>query len=67
MELAAEVAPQPPPARRTRVAEIVMTSMAARAERLSRTPRTRAEVDTWAGECADMHWSAFVSLRDTLE
>ena len=67
MAFAAEVAPLSPPVRRARVAEIVMTSLAALGERLSRRSYTRAEVDTWARECADMHWSAFVALRETLE
>lgn len=52
MDFTAEVAPQSPPARRVRVAEIVMTSMVAPSERLSRAPRSGPEVDTRAREGA---------------
>ena len=50
----AEALPDATPARRAFAAEFVFTTMGAIAERVTARKRTAAEIERWAGACADL-------------
>lgn len=54
---AAEAMPNASERERTSAAELVMTSLAALAERVTEGETTRREVDAWAKRSTEMYWS----------
>jgi AcrR family transcriptional regulator len=50
-----EALPGVPPAKRSLAADVIVMSMSAAAEKITAQSRSRAEVDAWAHEAADMY------------